>query len=130
MPRTLLSLLLLPLLALPAEASSNSGSWTATADVPYPPGACDTSVPGSWDDHSLPVRGRGTLLLDLHEFTGDWDLAVLDARGVVIAAAGTMTLGSEVLELRLVRKERLTVRACRATGLTPEATLTWKADYR
>lgn len=135
--------LLLPLVVLSLTAGAAGAapkpvtkSYKATAPVPFP-GLAETTVVTSCFDGAegaskvttrvtLPFAGSLTVKV---AFSGDWDLAVLDAQGKQLGSAENWQFpeagpGSEKLVVKKVKKGPVDIAVCNWAG-QPDATVTW-----
>lgn len=82
--------------------------------------------------------GAGTLSVTLTDFTGDWDIALLNAGGDVIAQGGGTTTGDpsglttngkETLVAKIKKPQELTINVCNFAG-GPTATASYTFTYK
>jgi energy-converting hydrogenase Eha subunit A len=83
-------------------------------------GTCNQVVPGSHVDTPLKAPFAGTITVDLTAFTGDWDLALLDAAGSIVAKSSQEITDPvdrpEHLSHPMAAGTAYTVRACNFLG--------------
>lgn len=120
--------LLLPAGAAHAAPRVTKGGYTTGSTLPDPTtggaphDACE-GLPSARSRHALPLPGAGVLRLVLTS-TGDWGLAVRDARGRTLGRADSEVTEPERLALRVRAAGTLLVDACNFAG-TPTARVTW-----
>lgn len=108
--------------------------------LPYPDASEATGCEGpgrtegvNMDTEPIKVTGPGVLTVKVTEFTGDWDMAVLNAAGASVAeGAGTSTPNTsvdpmtETLKYKSKKAQTLNLRVCNFLGgATAKVTYTY-----
>lgn len=124
---------------LPSPASAGhrediKGSFEATG-VPFPylwvvylvtdPGCGIEGVNYTAEPFEAP--GKGTLVVRMEGFVGDWDIAIVDERDRVFAGSwnGSYVTGEEEAAVILLRGEKVKMLACNYLG-APQAEVTYE----
>lgn len=103
-PLVLAGLLAAAGLAGPAAAAPRkpiSKSYQASAPMPDPTNyagqgysVCAQNVPNSFDKKEFRAPAAGKIKVTMTDFTGDWDLLFMDAKGNEVTNSGGSDLGS------------------------------------
>ncbi len=114
--------------AAQAAPRVTKGAWTTTATVPDPttggaPSDTCEGLASARYRRALALPGPGVLRLTLTS-TGDWGLAVRDARGRALGRADSQVSQPERLALRVRAASRVLVDACNFAG-APTARVSW-----
>ena len=87
------------------------------------------------DLETIKVTGPGVLTVKVTEFSGDWDMAVLNSAGAVVSeGGGTVTPNTsvdpmtETLKYKSKKAQTLTLKICNFLG-TPTATVNYTYVY-
>ena len=90
--------------AMPADAAPRkpiTKTYTATAAMPDPTNyaqqgysVCAQNVPGSFHTETFKAPAAGKLQVKLTDFTGDWDLLLLDSKGTEITSGSASDVGT------------------------------------
>jgi hypothetical protein len=128
--------------AAPADAAKTiKKSYTLSLPVPYP---VDTTVPTGYGcnqgpegltKNTTPVTfpANGSVVITV-EYSGDWDLYLLDASGAMVGLAETAETGntgpsSEKINYKKIKKgAKYSILACNWLGLK-DATVTYTFTY-
>lgn len=106
--------------AFAGTASASTVTAPTAADRTCTDGKRTDSAVGS---RTVPVNGVSSVVARLSGAGGNWDLAVIDATGRVVASSAFAD-GNEIAEGFAIEPGELHVQACRRTGSDPTADLT------
>ena len=114
-----------PALAAP-KPKPVTKSYTATAFPPDPShaavttGICNTTNPTSQHNEPFTVPFKGTLVVDMSGFAGDWDLALYSGSSLVAQSAQDLTADPQTPEKITIKLkkvgQKLSIRACNFAG--------------
>jgi hypothetical protein len=117
---------LAPALAAPAKPKPVSKEYVAAAFPPDPShaatgaGICNTVNPASQHNEPFTVPFKGTLVIDMKGFQGDWDLALYSGSQLVAESAQALEddpQRPEKITVKLKKVgQKLTIRACNFAG--------------
>jgi hypothetical protein len=115
--------------AAPAFAAPKpvTKSYTATAPVPFPGSdvaaeGCHTGQEGlQKHTHVFAIPAAGKLVVTMDGFQGDWDLALLNGKGSLIAESGALPgTTTEKATAKVKKGDKISIVACNYAG-TPTA---------
>ncbi len=117
-------------------------TYTASAPAPDPTNyamqgysVCAQNVPQSFDIKEFTAPAPGKLKVEMHGFTGDWDLLLMDSEQAEMTQSGSSDLGSptadasESMTYKIKKaKKKYSIVACNWAG-GPSATVKYTFTY-